>query len=145
MQELATCKKIGYEFYCKALYVVNHKTKYSCRSAIYFDLNAEIVTKNCQFQYHFNAMEVKPVVPDGGHKMVLANWPDNKHVICNDNNNIPIKVASHPYVLINKAVLCNWQIEAEDNFLLEINSYVSRQTFRFDYVFNSLYRIYALF
>ena len=36
MQELNTCKKIGYEFYCEELFVVIHKTKYSCKSAIYF-------------------------------------------------------------------------------------------------------------
>ena len=41
------------------------------------------------------------------------------HVICNDNNNIPIKIPRYPYVLINKTVLCNYRIEVEDNFLLE--------------------------
>ena len=35
-QELNTCKKIGYEFYSEELFVVKHKTKYSCESAIYF-------------------------------------------------------------------------------------------------------------
>ena len=38
-QELATCKKIGYEFYCEELFVVKHKSRYSCKSAIYFDLD----------------------------------------------------------------------------------------------------------
>ena len=38
-QELVTCKKIGYEFYCKELLVVRHKSRYSCESAIYFDLD----------------------------------------------------------------------------------------------------------
>ena len=33
MQELNTCKKIGYEFYCEELFVVRHKTKQSCESA----------------------------------------------------------------------------------------------------------------
>ena len=42
-QELATCKQIGYEFYCKELFVVRHKTIHSCESAIYFDLNTEII------------------------------------------------------------------------------------------------------
>ena len=37
-QELATCKRIGYEFYCKELFVVGHKSIHSCKSAIYFDL-----------------------------------------------------------------------------------------------------------
>ena len=35
-QELGTCKRIGYEFYCEELFVVKHKSKYSCKSAIYF-------------------------------------------------------------------------------------------------------------
>ena len=64
-------------------------------------------------------MNVKPAVFDGGHEIVLANWPNNKHVTCNDNNNNPIKIPSHPYVLINRTVLCNCGIEGEDNSLLE--------------------------
>ena len=40
-QELTTCKKIGYEFYCEELFVVKHKTKNSCEIVIYFDLGAE--------------------------------------------------------------------------------------------------------
>ena len=38
-QELRMCKRIGYEFYCEELFVVKHKSKYSCESAIYFDLD----------------------------------------------------------------------------------------------------------
>ena len=44
-QELATCKRIGYEFYCKELFVVRHKSIYSCESAIYFDLDIDIIKK----------------------------------------------------------------------------------------------------
>ena len=42
-QELHTCKKIGYEYYCQELYVVKSKTRYSCASAIYFNLGPEII------------------------------------------------------------------------------------------------------
>ena len=62
---------------------------------------------------------MKPEVLDGGHQIILANWPNNKHVICNDKNNIPVKIPSHLYVLINRTVLCNYGIEVEDNFLSE--------------------------
>ena len=48
-QELATCKRIGYEFYCKELFVVRHKTIHSCKSAIYFNLDTEVVKQNCDF------------------------------------------------------------------------------------------------
>ena len=40
-QELRTCKRIDYEFYCKELFVVKHKSKYSCESVIYFNLDSE--------------------------------------------------------------------------------------------------------
>ena len=41
------------------------------------------------------------------------------HIICNINNDIPIKIPSHPYVLVNRSVLCNCGIEVENHFLLE--------------------------
>ena len=41
-QELNTCKKIGYEYFCEELFVVKSKHKFSCVSAVYFNLNHEI-------------------------------------------------------------------------------------------------------
>ena len=35
------------------------------------------------------------------------------------HNNIPIEIPSHPYVLLNRTVLCNCIIEVENNFLLQ--------------------------
>ena len=40
-QDLNTCKRIGYEFFCRELFVVKSKNKYSCTSAIYFNLNSD--------------------------------------------------------------------------------------------------------
>ena len=42
-QELRSCKRIGHEFYCKELFVVKHKSSYSCESAIYFNLTTDII------------------------------------------------------------------------------------------------------
>ena len=39
--------------------------------------------------------------------------------MCSYNNNIPISIPSHPYVLMNRSILCNCDIKAERNFLLE--------------------------
>ena len=33
-QEVRTCKRIGYEFYCEEPFMVKHKSKYSCKSTI---------------------------------------------------------------------------------------------------------------
>ena len=35
------------------------------------------------------------------------------------NNDVPIEIPSHPYILVNRSILCNCRIEAENNFLLE--------------------------
>ena len=40
-------------------------------------------------------------------------------MICNDNHNLPVKIPSHPYVLLRRSVLCNCAIEADNNFLWE--------------------------
>ena len=36
-QELNTCQKIGYEFFCEELFVVKSKLKFSCASTVYFN------------------------------------------------------------------------------------------------------------
>ena len=67
-QELTTCKKIDYEFYCEELFVVTYKS-YSCESAIYFDSGSDIMKENCNFAYYFNKPDIKPTVLDGGNKL----------------------------------------------------------------------------
>ena len=117
-QELNTCKRIGYEYFCKELSVVKSKHKYNCASAVYFNLYHEI-KKNCDFSFYFNKTDVTPSVLDGGHQIILANWPSYKRIICTHNSNIPVNIPSHPYVLLDRNILCNYDIEAESNFLLE--------------------------
>ena len=67
----------------------------------------------------FNKTDVKPSVLDGGHKIILANWPSYKRIICTHNNNIPVDIPSHPYVLLDRSILHNCNIEDESNCLLE--------------------------
>ena len=40
-EEIRTCKRIGYEYYCGELFVVKSKSKYSCASSLYFQLNKQ--------------------------------------------------------------------------------------------------------
>ena len=119
MEELRTCKKIGFEYYCEELFVVKSKSKYSCTSALYFQLDRQAIKENCIFDYYYNKTDVKPSILDGGYEIVLANWPSYKRIVCSTHNNIPIEIPSHPYVLLNRTVLCNCIIEAESNFLLD--------------------------
>ena len=72
MTELIMCKSIKYTYYCGELFVVNHKNKHSCASAIFYDLGPKMVTKNCHFDYYFKKTE-PPVILEGGNELLLAN------------------------------------------------------------------------
>ena len=61
-QELRMCKKIVYEFYCEELFVVKLKTKYSCESAIYFNLGTYIIKENCNLRFYYNKTDITPTV-----------------------------------------------------------------------------------
>ena len=98
-QELANCKRIGYIFYCEELFAIIHKSIYSCKSAIYFDLDKDMIKWNCDFTFYYNKTDITPTVLDGGNEIILPTWPNNKHIICTINNDIPIEIPSHPYVL----------------------------------------------
>ena len=89
-QELRTCKRIGYELSCEELF---------CEAQVQQDITTTVL--------------------DGGNEIILANWPNDKHIICNINNDIPVRIPSHPYVLVNRSVLCNCSIEADNHYLLE--------------------------
>ena len=118
-QELRSCKGIGYEFYCEELFVAKHESKYSCESIIYFNLDAETIKEYCKFKFYYNKTDITPTVLEGGNETILANWLNGKHIICNINNDIPVKILSHPYVLVNRSVLCNCGIEVDNHFLLK--------------------------
>ena len=100
--------------------MVKSKHKYSCASTVYFNSNSNHdIKENCDFYYYHNKSDVTPSVLDGGKQIILANWPNYKRIICTSNNNIPVNIPSHPYVLLDRNTLCNCDIGAESNFLLE--------------------------
>ena len=116
-QELKMCKKIRYKYYCKELFIIKSKMRYSCTSSIYFNLKSDMIRANCEFQYYHNKTDIKTTVLNGGFQIILANWPSYRKIMCLHNNNIPINIPGHPYVLMNQSILCNYDIEAESNFL----------------------------
>ena len=118
LQGLGAFKRVGYEHFCGELFVVGSKHGYGCAGAVYFYLEEEI-KQNCEFEFYFNKTSIMSSVLDGGHQIVLANWPNYKRIICTLNNNIPVNIPSHPYVLLDRNILCNCDIEAKSNFLLE--------------------------
>ena len=64
------------------LFVVKHKSKHSCVSAIFFDLGPKVVSGNCKFDYTYN-QTVPPVILDGGRQLLLANFHGPRSLRCN--------------------------------------------------------------
>jgi hypothetical protein len=117
IQELRMCKQIQYRYFCEELFLVKHKSKHSCASAIYFDLSPQVIKDNCKVDYLSNATVV-PSVLDGGNQIVLANILNQKKLICTDNANLATPLPSHQYVLVNRSILCNCEIEAGFTYVL---------------------------
>ena len=74
MEELRSCKKIGYEYYCEGLFVIKSKAKYSCDSALYFQFDRQTIKENSIFDYYNNKTDVKPSILNEGFEIVLAIW-----------------------------------------------------------------------
>ena len=49
---------------------------------IYFNLDVETIKENCKFIFYYNKTDITPTVLDGGHEIILDNWPNDKHIIC---------------------------------------------------------------
>ena len=113
------CKRIGYEYYCEELFVIKSKTRYSFASALYFNLESDIIKAKCEFQYYYNKTDIKPTILDSGFQIILANWPNYRNIMCSHNNNILINIPGHPHVLMNRSILCNCDIEVKSTFLLK--------------------------
>ena len=41
-------------YYCEELFVIKHKSRHSCVSAIFYNLGPATITKNCKFDYYYN-------------------------------------------------------------------------------------------
>ena len=116
--ELRMCKQIWHSYYCEELFLVKHKSKHSCESAIYYNLPKEVINEYCTFQYFYNTT-VMPSVLDGGSQILLANILTPKRLICTHASDMARPVPSHNYVLVNRSILCNCHMESGLTYLLK--------------------------
>ena len=113
MTEMLMCKSIGYIYYLEELFVVKHKSKHSCASAIFYELGPQQVIKNCRFDYMYNAT-VPPVILYGGRDVLLANFHGPRSLRCPSINDGLAKPApEHTYAVVNREFLCDCQLDLE--------------------------------
>ena len=116
--ELRMCKQIWHTYYCEELFLVKHKSKHSCESAIYYNLTQEVISRYCTFKYFYNTT-IMPSVLDGGPLILLANMLTPKRLICTYASDMARPVPSHDYVLVNRSMLCNCHMESGLTYLLK--------------------------
>ena len=116
--ELHMCKQICHSYYCEELFLVKHKSKHSCESAIYYNLSKEVINEYCSFKYFYNTT-VMPSVLDGGPQILLPNILTPKRLIRTYASDMARPVPSHDYVLVNRSMLCNCHMESGLTYLLK--------------------------
>ena len=72
----------------------------------------------CTFDYYYNTT-VTPSVLDGGTHILLANMLSPKRLVCSEDLHMAHPVPSYPYVLVNRSLLCNCNLESSLTYLLE--------------------------
>ena len=72
IQELQMCKQIRHTYYCEELFLIKHKTKHSCESAIFYNLTADVVYSACQFDYLLQHHSYHPV---SLMEVQISSWP----------------------------------------------------------------------
>ena len=111
IHELRMCKQIRHTYYCEELFLVKHKSKHNCESAIFYNLTSDVVYSVCQFKYFYNSTVTCSFL-DGGSLILLANILSPKRLVCSNNFHMAHPVPSYPYVLVNRSLLCNCHLES---------------------------------
>ena len=103
LPELVMCKKIRGTFYCEELFLVKHKTKLSCESAIFYNLTRDVILENCNFRYFYN-ITVLPSILDGGSHILLANMLNPKRLICTYDQGLAKPLPTSSYALVSRDI-----------------------------------------
>ena len=109
--ELLMCKSIRHIYYCEELFVIKHKSRHSCVSAIFYNLGPATITQNCKFDYYYNTT-VPPVILDGGRDVLLANFHGPRSLKCSSvNGGSAQPVPENTYAMVNREFLCDCQLD----------------------------------
>ena len=118
LPELVMCKKIRGTFYCEELFLVKHKTKLSCESAIFYNLTRDVILENCNFRYFYN-ITVLPSILDGGSHILLANMLNPKRLICTYDQGLAKPLPTSSYALVSRDILCYCHLQIGLTYILK--------------------------
>ena len=118
ISELLMCKNMRHTYYCEELFVIKHKSRHSCVSAIFYNLGPTTITQNCKFDYYYNTT-VPPLILDGGRDILLANFCGPRSLKCSSVNGGLAKPApENTYAVVNREFLYDCQLDLEHASIL---------------------------
>ena len=118
ISELLMCKNIRHIYYGDKLFVIKHKSRHSCVSAIFYNLGPTTIAQNCKFDYYYNTT-VPTVILDGGRDILLANFHGPRSLKCSSVNGGLAKPApENTYAVVNREFLCDCQLDLEHASIL---------------------------
>ena len=98
-------------YYCEELFVIKHKSRHSCVSAIFYNLGPTTITQNCKFDYYYKT-PVPPVILDGERDVLLANFHGPRSLKCSSvNGGLAKPVPENTYAVVNREFLCECQLD----------------------------------
>ena len=128
ISELLMCKSIRHIYYCEELFVIKHKSRHSCVSAIFYNLGPATITKNCKFDYYHNTI-VPPVILDGGRDVLFTNFHRPRSLKCSSvNGGLARPVPENTYAVVNREFLCDCQLDLEHASVLRQLSSCSKSS-----------------
>ena len=117
-EALETELRLLFSFYCEELFLVKHKTKLSCESAIFYNLTRDVILENCNFKYYYNTT-VLPSILDGGSHILLANMLNPKRLICTYDQGLAKLLPTTSYELVSRDFLCYCHLQIGLTYILK--------------------------
>ena len=139
--ELVSCKRLQSGHFCEELFLVKHKSRHSCSSALFFNLDPDVIKRNCDFEF-YSHVNPPPSILDGGQHIVLANMLHPKRLICTQDEHLATPLPTHPYTMVSRDILCNCHLQVDLSYVLKTVSGCSQaQIPKFLYTANSAFMI----
>ena len=100
------------------MFLVKHKTKLSCESAIFYNLTGDVILENCKFNYFYNTTVLLSVL-DGGSHILLANMLNPKRLICSYDQGLAKPLPTSSYALVSRDILCYCHLQIGLTYILK--------------------------
>ena len=134
--DLHECMRIHHTFYCKDMFLVQHRTKDTCETALFWEEGLHVVEQLCKFDYYYDIKPPAELITNT-KEIFLANVPLPWIFKCTNKDQPDNVITGHPYRIMSKTYLCNCSLEAGEYSIYNNPAYCSSEPKRMDYTTNA--------